>query len=176
MKKVVLGSVILVTSFFLSGCTNKTEGGDISEDFNQNSCYEECVRFGGGEENVEMCKKNCDASFDEDSVWNDDETDVVADNDASFDSWEEMPLAVPEFMYGDFVTGEAGMGSWIVDYENINDPQAMEKYVDDLEIYDWSVSYMETSHMLTGSKEGYTISASFDPEYGTLQIIVRKAN
>lgn len=175
--------IIIVGAFLVMSLTGGDDDNNSNSDTQNEStgnltaehqaCYDQCEEWGG---DVSMCKENCNASFNKDSVWNDDNDDVVADNDATFDSWEQMPLAVPEFMYGDFVTGEEGMGSWIVDYENVTDPNAMENYVSDLEAYDWSVSYTEVANMLTGSKEGYTISASLDPDYGTLQIIVRKSN
>ena len=181
---VVIVLIIIIVGVFLmlsrnGGNENNNSSSDTQNESSGNltaehrACYDQCEEWGG---EVAMCKENCDASFSEDSVWNDEEEDVVADNDSSFDSWEEMPLAVPNFSYGDFVSGEKGMNSWIVDFENVTDSNAMGNYVSDLEDYDWTVSYMSVSNMITGSKEGYTISISLDPDYNTLQIIVRESN
>ena len=166
-KKALLLGAIAVSALSLSACTEKTD-----EDNNDNECYAQCEEWGG---EVDVCKENCDASEDADSVWNESDEDVAETNDTTFDSWEGMPLAVPEFMGGDFVTGVKGMGSWIVDYENVTEEDTMTDYVSDLEAYDWTASYMDVTNMITGSKEGYTISTSYDADYGTMQIIVRES-
>ena len=115
MKKsinLILAVILLTVS--LTACSNGTSSVSTEDDFDKNSCYSECERFGGGEENVKMCKENCDASNDKDSVWNEDQ-DKYNEDTTSTEWPSDMPKVVPEFTYGDIVSSEAGMGSWIVD-------------------------------------------------------------
>ncbi len=182
-KKLIIIGVVAVIVLILIACVVlaiSTLGGAAKEIEDQvssemgseeQSCYDQCDEWGG---DIAVCKENCDASSSQDSVWNDDEEDVANDNDATFDSWEEMPLAVPEFTDGNFKSGLKGMGSWIVDYENVTDANALQKYADELEVYDWTASYMEITNMITGSKEGYSISVSHDTDTNEVQIIVRE--
>lgn len=173
-----LVAVVVFAALVLSACTkegsdSKNNNGADSSNFGLTECYNQCEEWGG---DVDMCKENCDASNDKDSVWNQSDEDVAADNDSTFDSWESMPLVVPNFTTGDFVAGEEGMGSWIVDFENVTDDNAMSDYVEELEVYGWKASYMSATNMINGTKEGYTIMVNMDSDSNTVQIIVRETD
>ncbi len=163
----------------LAGChhaeENEQASGQNDDEFGKNECYAQCEEWGGGSENVAMCKKNCDASNDKDSVWNQSD-DKYNSNDSTAGSWpSDMPSEVPEFKYGSAQENVSGMGSWIVDFDEV-DEDALEKYEADLEDAGWSASVMSVTNTLNGKFEGkYTISVSHDKEYKQVQIMVRKA-
>ncbi len=170
---VLIGSAVL-----FSACTKNN---DVTSDSNKDvsqvkdtalaECYQQCDEWGG---EVDKCKQNCDASNDPDSVWNQTDEDIVADNDSSI-SWSDMPSVVPEFEHGEFVSGEEGMGSWIVEFNQVSD-DAFASYSQDLKDVGWKVSGIEMTGMITGSIDGYTISVTIDKEEKMAQIIVRKDN
>jgi len=175
LTQVILTGSILLLGFSLTGCTDTDDDTTNQSNPELTECYTTCDDWGGND--VDICKKNCDASFDSNSVWNQDEgsdeTDV--DNENSISSWEDMPSEVPEFTSGDFVSGETGLGSWIVDYKNVND-DALESYDTILEDAGWQSGIIKVSGMITGSTDGYSITVNIDEYQDTAQIIVRKAN
>lgn len=86
---------------------------------------------------------------------------------------EDIPEEVPEFTYGDVIQGEKGMGSWIVDFENVP-ADALEKYNQDLKNAGWSASYIAMTHTITGNSDSgkYSIIVNMDPDGKVAQIIV----
>jgi hypothetical protein len=170
--------ILLASAILFSACTkDNNEANNNNTDVSQvkdtalAECYDQCEQWGG---EVDKCKQNCDASNDPDSVWNQTDEDIVADNDSSM-SWADMPIVVPEFEHGEFVSGEEGMGSWIVEFDQVSE-DAFSSYSQDLKDAGWKVSGIEMTGMITGSIEGYTISVNIDKEGEMAQIIVRKDN
>lgn len=170
---VLIGSAVL-----FSACTKNNDGTNSSnknvsqvKDTALVECYQQCDEWGG---EVDMCKENCDAANNPDSVWNQTNEEIVADNDASI-KWSDVPSVVPEFNYGNFLSGEEGLGSWIVEFDGVAE-DAFNSYSQDLKDAGWKVSGIEMTGMITGSIDGYTISATIDKEGEMAQIIVRKDN
>ena len=168
-------TLILIACLSLTACTSQPKSNDSETDnFELASCYDECERFGGGNENIEMCEKNCDASFADNSVWNEDEDQY--NEDLTSAEWpSDMPGVVPMFTYGEVSGAITGMGSWIVDFENVS-KTALDDYTNDLKSEDWSASKTTASGMITGAYEGennYSITVNIDTQQGVAQIIVK---
>ena len=190
-KRIITLGLAFALVTVLTGCGTKTNnqagpGGqlkkpDSNADSEKNACYQQCEEWGGGAENVSMCKKNCDASSDPNSVWNEDENkyneeDNAGNGTAEFNWQDEMPAEVPEFTYGNFTGKAIGMGSWIIDFDNVS-ADALEKYKVDLEGAGWTATIVPMANMMTGKYTStYSISVNHDKESSTLQIIVRKLN
>jgi len=165
----------------LSACSGGGSSSQTSSDgdnFTEDTCYNQCEEWGGGDENVAMCKENCDASFDESSVWNDDEEQY--NEDITKAEWpSDMPEVVPSFSYGKISGAETGMGSWIVDFEDVTD-DALSNYTQDLKDAGWNASAIELTGMITGSydngneAEDYTVNVNMDREMKVAQIMIRK--
>lgn len=186
MKKkpvIIVGIVITMIAVIVIGAVlvinNKSDNQNDSTNSNPEAkaCYDQCEEWGGGSESVGMCKENCDASYNQDSVWNQDDDQYNPDDSTSNVGWpSSMPSEVPEFTYGSVTGDVSGMDSWIVDFENVQD-NALEQYEADLESEGWTVSVTSSAGLLTGSYGSeYTISINHDKEYKTLQIIVRNAS
>lgn len=179
MKKTTPFVAMTSLVFVLSGCgstpTTYTDNESTSANTAQMSCYEECEMYGGGSSNIAICKENCDAAYvSENSVWDKSHEDYEAESTAG--SWpSDMPSVVPEFTYGDALESNSGMGAYFVDFENVP-TTALESYKSDLEAAGWTASIMKITNTLNGSIDGYTIQVMLDPDYGSLQIMVRKAN
>lgn len=181
MKKVYL-FLCVIFCITLTSCGNNevvnnssNNNVDDSIKLDTDSCYDECERFWWGDENVEMCKKNCDASNDEDSVWNKESDDY--NNEEQSNSWSDyMPSELPEFTYWDAWESVEWMWSWIVDFQNVWE-DALENYKSELEANGWTASIMSITNTLNWKLEGqYTIQVMYDPDYQTAQIMVNKVN
>ncbi|MBN2087270.1 hypothetical protein JW758_02900 [Candidatus Peregrinibacteria bacterium] len=170
MKKILL---ILPAVLLLTACGGESVSDNDSFKMETKECYSQCEEWGGGAENVSMCKKNCDASNDENSVWNDDEDKY--NTEETVGSWpNDMPTEIPKFTLGKMTGNESGMGSWFADFENTPD-STLEDYKVALEDAGWSASIMSITNTLSGTLEGkYTIQVMRDPDYKNVQIMVRK--
>ena len=172
-KSILLAGILCSSAFVLTGCIKKTSDNDITTDNTElSSCYQQCEEWGG---EVDICKENCDASDDEDSVWNDeDDTD---DQDYTYSSWpSDMPPVVPELEDGTFVGASYGFGTWVVDFKDITETD-VDKYMEELETEGWNMTFLATSGTIMGLYEGtdnHSMSGIYDSEEKELQLLIKK--
>lgn len=131
-----------------------------------NATKQECIDNSGGEDIANL--------FDD---MDDDETAGVGDYaDNGGATWEDMPGVTPEFVYGELVSVETGLGSYIADYQSTT-PDALEMYTADLNASGWNASNIEITGQITGTYgTEYSIAVSIDSDYNTAQIIVTETN
>jgi hypothetical protein len=137
-----------------------------------NSFKQECIDSANGESFGGIYDEPNDDGFDDDN-----EVGGVGDYaDNGGATWEDMPGITPEFVYGELVSVETGLGSYIADYQSTTS-DALDMYTADLNASGWNVSSIAVTGQITGTYgTEYSIAVSIDPDYNTAQIIVTETN